>query len=124
MPELALAREQYRAGKNALFESLATSGASTRGIHAALQKLAKHTDATLQGLWALADFAPDTCLIAAGGYGRGELFPRSDVDVLLLLPDDSVVDDNPQLKTKIETFISNCWDTGLEIGSSVRTAAG
>ena len=121
MPELALAREQYRAGKNALFESLATSGASTRAIRGALQKLSRHTDATLQKLWALADFAPDVCLVAAGGYGRGELFPRSDVDVLLLLPDDSVVDDNPQLKTKIESFISNCWDTGLEIGSSVRT---
>ena len=127
MPELALAREQYRAGKTALFKSLATSGASTRGIHSALQKLARHTDATLQKLWALADFAPDACLVAAGGYGRGELFPHSDVDVLLLLPDDSVanirVDDNPQLKAKIESFISNCWDSGLEIGSSVRTAA-
>ena len=123
MPELALAREQYRAGKNALFESLATSGASTRGIHGLLQKLARHTDATLQNLWALADFGPDACLVAVGGYGRGELFPYSDVDVLLLLPDDSEVDDNPQLKAKIETFISNCWDSGLEIGSSVRTAA-
>ena len=123
MPELALAREQYRAGKNALFESLATSGASTRGIHSLLQKLARHTDATLQNLWALANFGPDACLVAAGGYGRGELFPYSDVDVLLLLPDDSEVDDNPQLKAKIETFISNCWDSGLEIGSSVRTVA-
>ena len=123
MPQLALAREQYRAGKSALFESLATSGASTRGIHSALQKLARHTDETLQELWALADFSPDTCLVAAGGYGRGELFPHSDVDVLLLLPDDSAVDNNPQLKIKIENFISNCWDTGLEIGSSVRTVS-
>ena len=123
MPELALAREQYRAGKNALFESLATSGASTRGIRGLLQKLARHTDATLQSLWALADFGSGACLVAAGGYGRGELFPYSDVDVLLLLPDDSEVDDNPLLKSKIETFISNCWDSGLEIGSSVRTVS-
>ena len=123
MPELALAREQYRAGKTALFKSLATSGGSTRGIHGLLRKLAQHTDVTLQKLWVLADFAPDACLVAAGGYGRGELFPHSDVDVLLLLPDNSEVDDNPQLKAKIETFISNCWDSGLEIGSSVRTVA-
>ena len=123
MPELALAREQYRAGKTALFKSLATSGATTRGIHGALKKLARHTDATLQKLWALADFEPDVCLVAVGGYGRGELFPHSDVDVLLLLPDESAVDENQQLKTKIETFISNCWDSGLEIGSSVRTLA-
>ena len=123
MPELALAREQYRAGKTALFKSLATSGATTRGIHGTLKKLARHTDATLQKLWALADFEPDVCLVAVGGYGRGELFPHSDVDVLLLLPDESAVDENQQLKTKIETFISNCWDSGLEIGSSVRTLA-
>ena len=123
LAQLALAREQYRAGKNALFESLATSGASARGIHGMLQKLAKHTDETLQKLWALADFAPDAGLVAAGGYGRGELFPHSDVDVVVLLPDNSAADDNPQLKAKIETFISNCWDSGLEIGSSVRTVA-
>lgn len=119
MPELALAREQYRAGKTALFKSLATSGASTRGIHSLLRKLAQHTDVTLQKLWRLADFAPDACLIAAGGYGRGELFPHSDVDVLLLLPDNSEAEDNPELKAKIETFISNCWDSGLEDRKSV-----
>jgi [protein-PII] uridylyltransferase len=123
MPQLAETRAQYRTGKAALFESLATSGASTRGIRGTLQKLARHTDDTLQKLWGLAGFAPDACLVAAGGYGRGELFPHSDVDVLLLLPDDSAVDDNPLLKAKIETFISNCWDSGLEIGSSVRTVA-
>ena len=127
MPQLALAREHYRAGKAALFESLGASGASTRGIHARLQKLAKHTDQTLQRLWQLADMPPQAALVAAGGYGRGELFPYSDVDVVLLLADDSdvniKVEDNPQLKAKIEQFISNCWDTGLEIGSSVRTVA-
>ncbi len=123
LTQLTLAREHYRAGKTALFESLATSGASTRGIHGMLQKLARHTDTTLQKLWTLADFPPDACLVAAGGYGRGELFPHSDVDVVLLLPNDSAADDNPQLKAKIETFISNCWDSGLEIGSSVRTVA-
>ncbi|MGB4116254.1 MAG: [protein-PII] uridylyltransferase [Polaromonas sp.] len=123
MPQLAEARAQYRSGKSALFESLATSGAATRGIRGMLQKLSHHTDGTLQKLWALADFPPAACLVAAGGYGRGELFPHSDVDVLLLLPDNNAADINPQLKAKIETFISNCWDSGLEIGSSVRTVA-
>jgi [protein-PII] uridylyltransferase len=121
LSQLSLTREHYRAGKSRLFESLATSGASSRGIHGMLKKLARHTDTTLQKLWALADFPPDMCLVAAGGYGRGELFPHSDIDVVVLLPDHSVVEDNPQLKVKIETFISNCWDSGLEIGSSVRS---
>ena len=123
MGELAQVREQYRAGKTALFASLAASGASSRSIHTALQKLAKHTDATLQLLWKMADFPMAACLVAVGGYGRGELFPHSDVDVLLLLPEDAQVDDDPDLKAKVESFISNCWDSGLEIGSSVRTMA-
>ena len=122
MPQLALAREEYRAGRDALFTSLATSGASSRGIHGMLQKLSKHTDGTLRKLWDLAGFAPDFCLVAVGGYGRGELFPHSDVDVLLLVPSDARPDDDPQLKTQIETFITHCWDSGLEIGSKIGRA--
>ena len=124
MTELTLFREQYSAGKAAVLASLASSGASTRGIHGQLQKLGRLTDATLRHLWQLAEFPPEACLIAVGGFGRGELFPHSDVDVLLLLPDDMVdVQDNPALKARVEGFISSCWDCGLHIGSSVRTAA-
>lgn len=123
MTDLAQVRERYRAGKNALFESLEASGSSTRGVRKVLQKLARHTDATLQLLWEMAGFPPDACLVAAGGFGRGELFPHSDVDVVLLLPDNTRAEGHPALKAKIESFISNCWDSGLEIGSSVRTVA-
>ena len=64
---------------------------------------------------------PDTtCLLAVGGYGRQALFPYSDVDVLVLLPDGASAEVDEVLKNKIETFIGSCWDTGLEIGSSVR----
>jgi len=123
MTDLAQVREHYRAGKTALFESLAASGSSTRGIRKVLQKLTQHTDATLQLLWKIANFPLDACLVAAGGFGRGELFPHSDVDVVLLLPDNAKAEADPALKTKIESFISNCWDSGLEIASSVRTVA-
>ena len=121
MTDLAQVRERYRADKTALFKSLAASGSSTRGIRQVLQKLTRHTDATLQLLWEIAGFPPDACLVAAGGFGRGELFPHSDVDVVLLLPDNTRAEGDPALKAKIESFISNCWDSGLEIGSSVRT---
>ncbi len=123
MTDLAQVRERYRTGKTALFESLAASGSSTRGIRKVLQKLTRHTDATLQLLWEIAGFPLDACLVAAGGFGRGELFPNSDVDVLLLLPDNSRAEADPALIAKIESFISNCWDSGLEIASSVRTVA-
>ncbi|MES2954594.1 MAG: DUF294 nucleotidyltransferase-like domain-containing protein, partial [Pseudomonadota bacterium] len=124
LTEAAALREQYRAGKNALLTSLAGSGSATRGIHSLLRRLARHTDATLRQLWQGADFPPGCALVAVGGFGRGELFPNSDVDVLLLLRDDSQVDGNPALKSKIENFIGACWDSGLEIGSSVRTVSG
>ena len=123
MTALVKVREQYRDGKNALFASLANSGASTRSIRSLLQKLAKHTDTILKLLWQRADFPASACLVAVGGFGRQELFPHSDVDVLLLLADDANVDGDLFLKAKVESFISNCWDSGLEIGSSVRTAA-
>lgn len=123
MIEPGQVREQYRAGKTALFASLASSGASTRGIHGLLKKLSRHTDATLLLLWQQANFPAELCLLAVGGYGRGELFPHSDADVLLLLPTDADLDTDLDLKAKLENFVSNCWDSGLEIGSSVRTAA-
>ncbi|WP_456377240.1 [protein-PII] uridylyltransferase [Thiolapillus sp.] len=59
----------------------------------------------------------NACLIAVGGYGRGELHPASDVDVLIL------ADHSPEgkLAENIEQLITFLWDMGLEIGHSVRT---
>ena len=121
MTELANLRQRYRDDKNALFAELSVSGASTRGVRRALQRLARLTDNTLRELWQRAGFGPDFALVAVGGYGRGELFPHSDVDVLVLLPDGSQPDTDEALKTRLERFIGDCWDLGLEIGSSVRT---
>ncbi len=113
-------RAQYRADKADLLTSLADSGASTRGINAALHNLSDLADATLKILWQQAGFAAPFALLAVGGFGRHELFPHSDVDVLLLLPNDRSPDTEAELKTQIEGFIGSCWDAGLEIGSSVR----
>ena len=62
-----LLREHYRTGKNALLASLAGSGASTRGIHSLLHKLARHTDSALRQLWLRADFPAGCALVAVGG---------------------------------------------------------
>ena len=103
--------------------SLGLQGSSTRGVRQALQQLARLTDLTLRKLWEAAGFGPGFALIAVGGYGRGELFPNSDVDVLVLLPDGAAPDADPALKERLEGFIGSCWDVGLEIGSSVRSTA-
>jgi len=121
MTDLQALRSRYRAQKTTLLQSLASSGASTRGVRATLGKLSGLADATLKTLWRNAGFSSPFALAAVGGYGRGELFPFSDVDVLVLLPDDQSPDTDAQLRTRIEGFIGSCWDAGLEIGSSVRT---
>ena len=117
-------RAHFRAQKEALLQSLASSGtSSTRGVRATLGALSKLADSTLKALWHRAGFASPFALLAVGGYGRGELFPYSDIDVLVLLPDGEAPDTDAALKARIEGFIGSCWDTGLEIGSSVRTLA-
>ncbi len=114
-------RERYRADKATVLTVLQTGGTSTRGVRPTLAKLSALADTSLRRLWQLADFAPSFALIAVGGFGRAELFPYSDIDVLLLLPDTCSPVGDAELKARIESFISNCWDAGLEIGSSVRT---
>ena len=74
-------------------------------------------DAVLCRAWDL--FLPagsEAALIAVGGYGRGELHPASDVDVLILTGPDPEV-----LASPIERFVILLWDMGLEIGHSVRS---
>ncbi len=58
------------------------------------------------------------CLVAVGGYGRGELHPHSDVDLLILLSDE--YEDNVT-KEALESFIQLLWDAGFYLGHSVRT---
>jgi [protein-PII] uridylyltransferase len=56
-------------------------------------------------------------LVAVGGYGRSELHPYSDIDLMILLEKN----DYQQVKGFVETFLSFLWDIGLEVGHSVRS---
>ena len=56
-------------------------------------------------------------LIAVGGYGRAELNPYSDIDIMLLLDRKN----SAQYDMVIEPFIRFLWDIGFEVGHSVRT---
>ena len=121
MSDLQALRAAYRSGKEALLARVQAPGFSARSVHKVLRQLARQTDDLLIQLWNQAGLGAPCALLAVGGYGRGELFPYSDVDVLVLLPDEAGAPSDPERARRIEAFISNCWDAGLEIGSSVRT---
>jgi [protein-PII] uridylyltransferase len=80
-----------------------------------LEDYAALVDELLQRLWAQSGIDPGAALVAVGGYGRGALYPHSDVDVLVLLPD------GRQPDAAMENFVHLLWDVGLEPGHSVRT---
>ena len=86
------------------------------------KQLSKLSDELLISLWNSCDLNAEAALVAVGGFGRGALFPYSDIDILILLPADKQYFEEV-LASRIEKFIAQCWDTGLEIGSSVRTVA-
>jgi len=76
-------------------------------------------DTVLRELWRtqLGSDGRSWALIAVGGYGRAELHPASDIDLLVLVP--APVD--PQGRSRIEALVAFLWDIGLEVGHSVRT---
>ena len=124
MPDLQGLRGQFLSRKAGLLASLASGEtSSTRGVRGILGALSDLVDDTLKSLWQEAGFASTFALIAVGGFGRRELFPHSDVDVLVLLPRGHAPEEDELLRSRIEGFIGNCWDAGLEIGPSVRNVA-
>ena len=120
MTEIHALRDVYRRDKAALLASMQSTGASTRGIRLMLRKLSTLAGGLLQALWQRAQLPAGLALVAVGGFGRDQLFPYSDVDVLLLLPEGCTTESGCELRAQLESFIGSCWDAGLEIGSSVR----
>ncbi len=82
-----------------------------------LHRLALLTDRHLRMAWKALRMPQDAAIVAVGGYGRGQLFPYSDVDILILLPEPA----DDALRTKLEALVGHFWDIGLEAGHSVRT---
>ncbi|WP_426366413.1 [protein-PII] uridylyltransferase [Streptomyces sp. E-08] len=82
--------------------------------------LARLTDDWLAGLFAAVAPPRGTALVAVGGYGRGELSPRSDLD-LLLLHDGTA--DQAAVAALADRIWYPVWDLGLALDHSVRTPA-
>ncbi|MDX1405706.1 MAG: [protein-PII] uridylyltransferase [Woeseiaceae bacterium] len=112
---LASCREALAAAGEALHEEFRRGGSV---VHLVRQRAAL-IDLLLTRLWRhhAAGIAESTALVAVGGYGRGELHPYSDIDIMVLgdgaLP--------KQADAALSGFFTALWDVGLEVGHSVRS---
>lgn len=88
-----------------------------KNITRLLADLRRSVDGTIRSVWHSMDMPASFSLVAVGGYGRGELFPYSDVDILVLHPHPL----SPAKQEQMTRLISLFWDIGLELGHSVRT---
>ena len=111
--DLAKLRSEYQS----LRQEAISEYRLTLKADALLSTLRKCADLTLTRLLALCPLPKGAALAAVGGYGRGELYPFSDVDLLILLP----CDPDPAEEASLGTLVTAMWDLGLEPGYSIRT---
>ena len=122
--ELALKASPIAAFKKAIrhaHEVLDERFRSGREIRRLIEDRAWFVDQILTEAWKQFDWSKDAdiALVAVGGYGRGELHPHSDIDLLLLMEHE----DQELFRSPIEGFLTLLWDIGLEVGQSVRSVA-
>lgn len=82
-----------------------------------VRERATFVDLILHYAWHQYPWDHDVALIAVGGYGRAELHPKSDIDILILLDNKA----GKKYNDNLQSFVTFLWDIGLEIGCSVRT---
>lgn len=100
---------------------LKTTFSPDKPIQSFLLAKSRFIDGLLHALWKrFITHSPEQfALIAVGGYGRQEMFPHSDIDILILFDDSTTEEDKEQLG-QLCTFL---WDTGLKLGLSVRSTS-
>ena len=106
-------KERIKSGRQAAIAAFEADGKPEKLLTA----LCHNVDAALIQAWKACGLPAGTALVAVGGYGRGELFPYSDVDVLILLEAPA----EAALQGKLEQLIQLLWDIGLHLGHSIRT---
>ncbi|HTB67563.1 MAG TPA: [protein-PII] uridylyltransferase [Steroidobacteraceae bacterium] len=114
-------REEYRKQLGEAHEELKARFLAEEPVETLVHARAALIDTVLRQAWSehLGSANRHWALVAVGGYGRGELHPCSDIDILLLVsqpPDDAE-------RSQVERLIAFLWDIGLEVGHSVRTVA-
>ena len=115
MPDVSTLRDSLRAARAELFGQYGAHSRPANLLHAHARLVDRH----LKKLWQDSAIPSGATLAATGGYGRGELYPMSDIDLLILLEQDP----DEALQQRLHTLVQTLWDTGLEAGHSVRTVA-
>ncbi|MES2683040.1 MAG: [protein-PII] uridylyltransferase [Pseudomonadota bacterium] len=111
---IATFKETLAWGRERLFGLFNDGAPADVLVHARAQLI----DEVLREVWERHVGAADgIALVAVGGYGRGELLPYSDIDLLVLHTPEALAEH----RTRLEPFFTFLWDIGLEVGSSVRT---
>lgn len=112
---IAEARAILERGQMALEQAFCASVAIETLVAARAQLI----DHILINVWTRRIDGNAACLVAVGGYGRAELLPHSDIDLLVIYEDGHL----QQLTHGLEAFVTHLWDIGLKIGHSVRSPA-
>ncbi len=98
------------------FHNLCEKFLENHNSKAYLKKQTQLVDKLLVKIWKSLSISENISLVAVGGYGRKELFPYSDVDILIIF--EKEISKNDQ--ESISQFLTNCWDLGFKVGHSVR----
>ena len=121
-------RTRYQTGRSMLFSQFTANNSPTRAVRRLMRELTHLTDLCVLEAWThCIGTLPDSLrhsssLIAIGGYGRAELLPNSDIDLLVLIKTDHLsVESKAQLSLAIEQWVSMLWDMGVTLSHSVRT---
>jgi [protein-PII] uridylyltransferase len=113
--------EEYRKQLGQAHEDLKARFLAEEPVEILVHARASLIDTVLRQAWFehLGNGERHWALVAVGGYGRGELHPCSDIDILLLVSEPP----NDAERSQVERLITFLWDIGLEVGHSVRTVA-
>jgi [protein-PII] uridylyltransferase len=113
----ATARQRLAAGQ----QELNAAWRDERHCATMLEGRAALVDSVLREVWQALAMPAECALAAVGGYGRGQLYPGSDVDLLILVPDDQHTACDTATAPRLEQLVGLLWDIGLDIGHSVRS---
>src|SRR6185436_108398 len=121
LSEASYAPEAFRTELKEANTELTERFRADESVEVLVHARAELIDAILREVWRsqLPTGFESWTLAAVGGYGRGELHPHSDVDILILVPE-TPDDAGRGVVERVVTFL---WDINLEVGHSVRTVA-